>query len=584
MPALSFRLKLVLAMMLVVVGVTGAALLVTQQNVEATYRKLFQDRFEREVEFFSTLRESRLAAVKGTCLDLARSVRLIAAIEEDDTALLYRIALDELRDILRPGLDAPLARRATFFRLMGARGDVLPPPDERAGLDGAAGLEADVARVSRALASDAAQEVGYLAPAVGERAELQEVIVTRIVDPVEQRALGTLVVGFPVQDFGEPRTDDAAAIQSGIWLAGQLYSRSVADDLRATLATHGEALARAGAVSGERIVQAAGDSWRVFYRAINPTKHFPPAYQVGVLSMAEALARRRGLRRQVLGLGALALLVGLALSVVIARGLTQPIRELVDGTGDIQRGNLAVRVPVRSRDEIGGLAAAFNEMAVGLALKERYRSVLDLVSDRDVAEQLMRGEVALGGEQREASVLFCDICGFTALSAAMEPHAVVAILNEHMTALTRVVHEEHGVVDKFVGDALMAIFGAPRSHGNDAQHAIRAACRMIEARAALNARSRPPIEMRIGIATGTVVAGCMGSVDRLNYTVVGERVNLAARLCAQADPMGVLIDETTHRHLGDLVQVEAVPDLQLKGFADPVSAYRVVALATARTA
>jgi class 3 adenylate cyclase len=276
--------------------------------------------------------------------------------------------------------------------------------------------------------------------------------------------------------------------------------------------------------------------------------------------------------------------VGLALSVVIARGLTRPIQELVDGTGDIQRGNLAVRVPVRSRDEIGGLAAAFNEMAVGLALKERYRSVLDLVSDKEVAEQLMRGAVVLGGEQREASVLFCDICGFTALSATMEAHAVVRILNEHMTALTRVVHEEHGVVDKFVGDALMAIFGAPRSSGRDAYHAIRAAGRMIEVRTAMNARADPPIEMRIGIASGPVVAGCMGSAARLNYTVVGERVNLAARLCAQADPMGVLIDETTRRLVGDLIRVEPVHDLRLKGFAGVVAAYRLVALAAVERA
>jgi len=175
-------------------------------------------------------------------------------------------------------------------------------------------------------------------------------------------------------------------------------------------------------------------------------------------------------------------------------------------------------------------------------------------------------------------VLFCDIRGFTARTEHMAPADVIGFLNEHMTALTRIVHEHHGVVDKFVGDALMAIFGAPEAGVHDAYDAVRAGWRMLEARASLNAGARDALAIGIGIASGQVVAGCMGSLDRLNYTVVGERVNLAARLCSQAGPMEVLIDDPTRRQVADLVSVEALPAIKLKGFTTPVHAFRLTGL------
>ncbi len=181
----------------------------------------------------------------------------------------------------------------------------------------------------------------------------------------------------------------------------------------------------------------------------------------------------------------------------------------------------------------------------------------------------------LGGELREATVLFCDIRGFTTLTEGMDPAEVIELLNEHMTALTAVVHARHGVVDKFVGDALIALFGVPRSAGDDARNAVVAARQMIAERRRLNAEGHRRIEIGIGIASGTVVAGCMGSADRLNYTVLGERVNLASRLSGRAAGMEVLIDDQTRRRLAHGVVVEALPPLQLKGFSAPVAAYRL---------
>jgi class 3 adenylate cyclase len=570
----SFRLKLALAMLLAVAGVAGVTLVVIHESIEATYRRMFEERFESDVSLLAALQRARLAAVESRCLGLARSVRLIAAMEEQDGALLYRIGLDELRDVLAPAPGTPGLRPATFFRFVGPDGRVLPSGDERAGLVGSLGRarwEEEIGRAAAALGGAEAQQVGYLAPEVAGAAALHEVVVTRIVDPVGGRLLGALALGFPVDDVGESRSGGLGQIRSGIWLEGQLYSRTIPDAVRPRLAA---ALGHE-AEGAEPAVVIDGVPHRLFQRVLAARSGFPPASQVGLYSLAEPLARERELGAEMLAFGGLALSLALVASLVLSRSLAVPIRELAAAAGAVGRGDLGVAVRVRGRDEVGRLAASFNEMVAGLALKERYRSVLELVADREVAEDLIAGRLALGGELREASVLFCDVRGFTALSEQMAPGEVITLLNEHMTALTRVVYANGGVVDKFVGDQVIALFGVPRSTGRDAYAAVRAAWQMIAARAALNARAARPLEVGVGIASGTVVAGCLGSADRLNYTVLGERVNLAARLCAQAGRMEVLIDDETQRRLGALIRVDAVPPLALKGFSAPVAAYRL---------
>ena len=327
-----------------------------------------------------------------------------------------------------------------------------------------------------------------------------------------------------------------------------------------------------------------GDPNRVFYQALNPDPHLPKAYLVVLISVKESLEKQRDLRSNIFFFGAVGLLGAFGMSLLLSHGLSVPIRELVRGTNEIQRGNLAVKVPVRSRDEIGHLAASFNEMAEGLVLKEKYRSVLDKVSDKAVAHELMQGNVALGGETREISVLFCDIRGFTALTQGMDPDEVIRMLNEHFTPLTRVVNEHNGVVDKFVGDLIMAIFGAPKSYGNDAFNAARCALDMMHERQKLNDTTSYKIEIGIGVASGPAVAGCMGSADRLNYTVLGERVNLASRLCSKAGRMDVVIDQTTRERLGDAARVENLPELELKGFSSRVPAFKLLEIQTLQEA
>jgi class 3 adenylate cyclase len=569
MPAPSFRTRLLLAMMLVVGGVTLATAVATQRSLAAAYRRQDEERFARDLRQLEELREARLASVKARSRDLARSVRLVAALYERQPELLYQVALDELRDVLRP-VEGGGRRAARFVRLVAGDATIPPPFPEPDLARDAATVERAIAAASRALTAGHAQEVGYLPLAIEGDPALHEVILTRIGDPVTQQALGALALGFPV---GEDGGADAEAdpVPTGIWVDGRLYTRTIPEAARPAVVA---ALTGAAGPDDETVVEVAGVAHRVFHRALQPGSGFPPAEQVGLYSMAASLARQRELTRRIAAIGAFALLAGLAVSLALSRGLAVPIRRLVAATAEVQQGNLAVRVP-DGHDELGRLAASFNDMTAGLAEKERYRSALDLVADARVARQLLAGEVTLGGDEKDVSVLFCDIRGFTALTQDMDPADVIALLNEHMTSLTAVIHAHGGLVDKFVGDAVMAVWGAPQATGTEARDAVATALGIVAARERLNAGAREPLAIGVGIASGPVVAGCMGSTDRLNYTVLGERVNLAARLCASAGPMEVLIDEVTRARLGDTVRATALPPMQMKGFRDAIVVHRI---------
>jgi class 3 adenylate cyclase len=569
--ALSFRWKLFLAMMLVVTGVAGAALLVTQQAVAATYAKIFRERFRAEADLFSAAQQARLTTIKDKCLELARSVRLVAALEERDVELLYQIAFDELREVMTPEA-AP--RPATFFRLIDHDGAVIPPPDARAGaLDGGSSekAEASLSAAARAMGEADTQAVGYLALAGDGHPLLHEVVLTRIVDPVAGRSLGTLAIGFALAE--SPPAGDSTSVRGALWVGGRLYSKALSE--AATRQVGGELARRMSSTSGEWPIALDGVPHQVLFRALPHGAGFPPAEQVSLYSLVEPLSEEARLRRLVLGFGALGLIAALALSLRISRGLSVPIRELVAATAEIQRGNFSIQVPVRRRDELGRLAGSFNEMASGLELKERYRNLLDLVTDKEVAAELLSSGVALGGELRDVTVLFCDIRGFTALTERMSPAETVELVNEHMTAMTAAVYAHRGVVDKFVGDLVMALFGAPKSYGGDALSAVQCARGMIAARRRINETSRYRIDIGIGIASGTVVAGRMGSNDRLSYTVLGERVNLASRLCSAAGPMEIFVDETTCSRITGKIAADPLPGLTLKGFTGATTAFRV---------
>jgi adenylate cyclase len=233
-------------------------------------------------------------------------------------------------------------------------------------------------------------------------------------------------------------------------------------------------------------------------------------------------------------------------------------------------------VAVEQRDELGELASAFNHMQRGLAERDRVRSLLGKVVSPAIAEELLSREIELGGEEREVSVLFSDVRNFTTLAERASPREVVELLNRYLTRASAIVERHGGVVDKYIGDGMMALFGAPLAHPDHAARAVRCALELGESLAGLNRELSlaQPLAIGVGVHTDRVVAGNMGSLDRLNYTVIGDGVNLASRLEGLTRRYGVAaIASDATRAASPELAFRELDRVRVKGRSAPVAIF-----------
>ena len=267
---------------------------------------------------------------------------------------------------------------------------------------------------------------------------------------------------------------------------------------------------------------------------------------------------------------------------LISRSITKPVVHLAQVTKQVAEGDLdKIDIPPGAEarhDEISMLYHSFFDMVKGLQEKERVRGILNKVVSPEIADAALQGKIQLGGEEREVTVLFADIRGFTHLVEHMAPSDVITLINECMTRVSRVIDQHDGVIDKYVGDEVMALFGAPVEKEGSPSHAVSCAAAILKELQAWNGERKQaglaPIEMGIGVHTGVVVAGNMGAENRLNYTVLGANVNVAARLCENAAPMELLISKATHDKLGgEVPQTSPHEPISLKGFTEPLECY-----------
>ena len=301
-------------------------------------------------------------------------------------------------------------------------------------------------------------------------------------------------------------------------------------------------------------------------------------------SRHEAMAPYYRLRGLLVFLFVLALLATAIGGAAIANSVTRPIRVLAGFAREIMRGVYTHEVPVRQRDEVGQLSEAFNDMSRGLYERDRVRDLLGKVMSADVAEELLSRDLQLGGEERELTIMFTDLRNFTGISETLPPAKLLEILNNYLTRMTAIIDRHGGVVDKYIGDAIMALFGAPLPCDDHAARAVRCAIEMQEALAEFNVHARqngwPELEMGIGINTALVVVGNMGSEDRLNYTAIGDGVNLAARLESVTKDLGapIVVSERVVAHATDMT-FTFLDRIPVKGKRDPVAVYAPASLA-----
>ncbi len=538
---MTFRAKLLQAILAIVVVTTAASLLIAQRQNAVLFQNVVDQLFAEQMRSFQQAQALPIQAAQAEARRLAQSVRLFAALEEGDPAEVYKIAGDELR-----------LGEFAFFRLLDAKGVMIPPAeDSRAGAFDATDLHGEWLPKGE---PHEGVDFGFVSTNSGAAYRLLASPITNF-----DQTVGTLILGQPM-----PR-------ESSIILEGKFVGEGIPGSLRPPLLAQQDSTGR---------VTVGGVEHRYARFRLNAGSRYPAADWVSVFSMAGLRQQQRALAIRIVSIGAAAFLLAGIVGLLLSRQLARPVAELVHAAQKVREGDYAVSLPPTNTVELDKLGTAFNEMAAGLALRDRYHSVLQQVTDPRVAEELVQGRVKLGGELREVTVVFCDIRGYTALSAGRDPVEVIEILNHHMTALTAIVQKHRGVINQFAGDAIMILFGAPKSYGNDAEHAVRCAWEMMQERERLNQDAKEPLRIGTGITTGKVVAGCIGAESRSDYTVVGEKVNLAARLCGAASAGQIIIDAETQARARALAGYETLPPLTLKGFAQPVPAYRVTSLSS----
>jgi class 3 adenylate cyclase len=287
-------------------------------------------------------------------------------------------------------------------------------------------------------------------------------------------------------------------------------------------------------------------------------------------SLDQALAPFQQLYRLLLLLTAASLTVTAIVGVLIARTVTRPVRALVDSARRVGMGDYQHRTEVVQEDELGRLAEAFNQMTRGLAAFQRYVPT-------DLVRTLIAKGIESKPEVRLATMLFTDIEGFTALGERLSPEQLVAVLNEYFSVVTQPIENHGGVIIQYQGDAMLVVFNVPTDDPDHGANAVRAALeiqRLLEYRFFAGGIR---IRTRIGINTGQVLAASVGSKDRVNFTVHGDAVNLAARLEALNKEYGeqILISRETAVLLGDEFRLERVGEVRIRGKQRPVTVFRI---------
>jgi class 3 adenylate cyclase len=313
-----------------------------------------------------------------------------------------------------------------------------------------------------------------------------------------------------------------------------------------------------------------------------------PLALLGVLAGTRAAAILRAdpaaaddLVRGMLGLIGFLLAVGIVtatgLALFVSRTVAGPLARLRVAMADVEEGRLDVRAPVVANDEIGGLSEGFNRMVEGLRERELVKETFGKYVSPEIRDEILAGRIPLDGQLREVTILFSDIRDFTPWVERTDPRDVVHDLNAYFGEMEAAIRDHGGLVLQYIGDEIEAVFGAPVADAHHAARAVRTALAMRRKLAAWNAARATPLRHGIGIHTGVVVAGNIGSAARLSYALVGDAVNLASRIQGLTKEVGcdVLVSGDTRRLLDGEFDLAPLPAVRVKGKSEEVEVFRL---------
>ena len=335
-----------------------------------------------------------------------------------------------------------------------------------------------------------------------------------------------------------------------------------------------------GKVSYYSFVTPSGEQMLNLYRDVVFQDKILGTVHVGVsLDFIEHLvAREKG---SIIYVTLVMMIIGLAIAIYLGLRFSRPITQLVAATEAIGKGDYRYRVELNRQDELGNLATAFNQMGEELLRHTLTRQSFGKYVGEEVLEMIIADpeKMWLKGHKNDATILFADIRDFTAYAESREPERVVEMLNTYFDIATRAILDYGGYVDKFIGDGVLGVFGVPVYRNDHVERTVRAALDLMEQLRSRNARGNPLLSsVGIGIHTGPVVSGNIGSPAKMEYTVIGDTVNLASRLSSLARPGEVLVTDAVVSALRSLLRVESAGNRAIKGKTAPVETFRVLSI------
>ena len=275
--------------------------------------------------------------------------------------------------------------------------------------------------------------------------------------------------------------------------------------------------------------------------------------------------------------------VAIVIITIFSLMLTAPLEKLSELIQIVAKGNFNVKARsfVKSADEVGELAIVFDQMTEGLKERDKVKNLFSKFHGSSVAEDLLKKDVTMGGQNKEVTIFFSDIRGFTSFSEKRTPEQVVEMLNSYFEVMVKIITRNGGVVDKFIGDAIMAVWGAPQTTPRDTQNALKACLEMRKALEELNTKraqnQEGAIMIGMGLHSGPAISGTIGSSERMEYTVIGDTVNMTSRIEASTKAFGtdLLISQYVVDKVGEEFKVELAGSAEVKGKSEPLKLYKV---------
>lgn len=577
---LSIRLKILLSFLAIILMLVGSILTFITYQVSKQIVSDIEKTFVEKGELFDRIQQIRFRQLKQTAILLADVPALKAAISTGDRNTIKQKLFDELWPIL--DFDPSLAQidlPEESFQNPDSTGILLVCDAQGYPLAQLQSSPLPSFSIAERPGIRSALEGNYPDQSYIWEVENRFFIVITVPIWSGNDMMGTLTFGYPIRkeesyqlakDVGSEVTFYVGSSIIASSFSGmsegesQKFSKAIYNKAYEILFT-GDA--------GTFFIDLNKDSWLVYVTPMLPDigdPHYVPAFYVLATSYSAATGSLSRLQVSIAIIALIALLAAIIIGLFLTKRIVRPIGLLVDGIKKLDSGDFSHHVPVVSNDELGLLTERYNTLVENL--KERLE-MLKFVSDATV-NAIKRNLTSrdMGGQRKEVTVFFSDIRGFTSWSEKKPPEEVIKMLNLTLSIQADIVKFHNGDVDKFVGDELVAVFEGSSKDKN----AVNAAIEIQKRLQNIYAENNLEIGVGIGINTGAVVMGAMGSSNRMDFTVIGNHVNLGARLCSAAKKGQILITEWSVRNLDRTLQINELTPISVKGIENPVSIFEIL--------